>query len=95
MTHVSASALIKAEKASAIASAGKLVADVADNQELLVRALGRDVDQHDALIIETYFEAVKAGAPRDRFAFVTHNRHDFGAVGGDDRLPHADIDVLH
>jgi len=45
----------------------------------------------DALIIETYFEAVKSGAPRERFAFVTHNKHDFSAVGGDDRLPHADI----
>lgn len=45
----------------------------------------------DALIIETYFEMVKAGAPRERFAFVTHNKHDFGAVSGDDRLPHADI----
>lgn len=45
----------------------------------------------DALIIETYFETVKAGAPRERFAFVTHNKHDFGAVAGDERLPHADI----
>ena len=45
----------------------------------------------DALIIETYFEALKVGAPRERFAFVTHNKHDFGAVAGDDRLPHADI----
>jgi hypothetical protein len=45
----------------------------------------------DALIIETYFETVKAGAPRERFAFVTHNKHDFGAVAGDDRLPHGDI----
>jgi hypothetical protein len=46
----------------------------------------------DALIIETYFETVRAGAPRERFAFVTHNKHDFSAVGGDDRQPHADID---
>jgi hypothetical protein len=45
----------------------------------------------DALIIEMYFEAVKAGAPRERFAFVTHNKHDFGATSGDDRQPHADI----
>lgn len=45
----------------------------------------------DALIIETYFETVKAGAPRERFAFVTHNKHDFSAVGGDDRQPHVDI----
>lgn len=62
------------------------------------RALQRKAPCHqdknsmaDALIIETFFEAVKAGAPRERFAFVTHNKHDFGALGGDDRLPHADI----
>lgn len=45
----------------------------------------------DALIIETYFDAVKAGAARDRFAFVTHNKHDFSRVAGDEKLPHADI----
>lgn len=45
----------------------------------------------DALIIETYFETVKAGAPRDRFAFVTHNKSDFSILAGDDKLPHADI----
>lgn len=45
----------------------------------------------DALIIETYFDAVKAGKSRDRFAFVTHNKHDFSAVAGDDKLPHSDI----
>jgi hypothetical protein len=45
----------------------------------------------DALIIETYFEAVKAGAPRERFAFVTHNKSDFSLLAGDDKLPHSDI----
>jgi len=45
----------------------------------------------DAVILETYFETVKSGAPRERFAFVTHNKHDFSAASGDDRMPHADI----
>lgn len=45
----------------------------------------------DAMIIETYFECVRAGKGRDRFAFVTHNKSDFSLVGGDDKLPHADI----
>jgi hypothetical protein len=45
----------------------------------------------DALIIETYFETVKGGAPRERFAFVTHNKHDFSQVAGDEKLPHADL----
>lgn len=31
----------------------------------------------DALIIETYFEAVERSKPRERFAFVTHNKADF------------------
>ena len=44
-----------------------------------------------ALIIEIYFETVKAGAPRERFAFVKHYKHDFGAVAVGGRLPHADI----
>lgn len=63
------------------------------------RALGRKGPCHrenknsmaDALIIETYFEAVKGGAPRERFAFVTHNKHDFSQVAGDEKLPHADL----
>ena len=45
----------------------------------------------DALIIETYFDAVKGGAARDRYAFVTHNKHDFSLVAGDEKLPHTDI----
>lgn len=45
----------------------------------------------DALIVETYFEAVKSGASRDRFAFVTHNKHDFSQLAGDEKLPHADL----
>lgn len=45
----------------------------------------------DALIIETYFECVRAGMAGDRFAFVTHNKHDFSLAAGDDKLPHVDI----
>jgi len=46
----------------------------------------------DAILIETYFECVqaKSGAGQ-RFAFVTHNKHDFSRVNGDQRLPHADF----
>ena len=63
------------------------------------RALDRKAPFHrenknsmaDAMIIEAYFEAVKAGAPRDRFAFATHNKHDFSMAAGDDKFPHADI----
>ena len=32
---------------------------------------------------------MRAGAPRDRFAFVTHNKTDFSLAGGDEKLPHS------
>jgi hypothetical protein len=46
----------------------------------------------DALIIETYAEQVRKSESGMRFAFVTHNKHDFSAEGGNQKLPHADID---
>jgi len=46
----------------------------------------------DALLIETYFECVRtSGGKGQRFAFVTHNKHDFSIVGGNQKLPHADL----
>jgi hypothetical protein len=63
------------------------------------RALNRKAPCHhenknsiaDAILIETYFECVKKGAARQRFAFVTHNKHDFSLVNGNQKLPHADL----
>lgn len=43
----------------------------------------------DALLLELYTAQVKKGSGRERFAFVTHNKHDFS--GTDARLPHPDI----
>lgn len=46
----------------------------------------------DAILIETYTEAVAARqGPDDVFCFVTHNIHDFSERGGDTRLPHPDL----
>lgn len=45
----------------------------------------------DAMIIETYFEAVRSGKARERFAFVTHNKSDFSLAGGNQKLPHFDL----
>jgi hypothetical protein len=46
----------------------------------------------DALLIETYFECVRtSGGKGQRFAFVTHNKHDFSIVSGNQKLPHADL----
>jgi hypothetical protein len=62
------------------------------------RALNRKAPCHqnknsmaDALLIEMYFECVKAGKAGDRFAFVTHNYTDFSQAGGSRKLPHADL----
>lgn len=46
----------------------------------------------DAILIEMYFECVQTmGGAGQRFAFITHNKHDFSRVNGDQRLPHADL----
>jgi hypothetical protein len=46
----------------------------------------------DALLIEAYAEAVKDKASSGvRFAFVTHNKSDFSAEQGSQKLPHADL----
>jgi hypothetical protein len=45
----------------------------------------------DAIVVETFFEAVKAGVPRSRFAFVTHNKNDFSVVAGNQKTPHPDL----
>jgi hypothetical protein len=63
------------------------------------RALNRKAPCHhenknsiaDAMLIETYFECVKKGPARQRFAFVTHNKTDFSLTNGNQKMPHADL----
>lgn len=63
------------------------------------RALNRRAPCHresknsmaDAIVIETYFEAARAGKSGERFAFVTHNKSDFSFPNGDQRVPHPDL----
>ena len=45
----------------------------------------------DAIIIETYIDAMSACAGGDVIAFVTHNSHDFSQKGADPRIPHPDL----
>lgn len=45
----------------------------------------------DAIIIETYIDALDGRSAEDVFAFITHNTHDFSQKGGDTRLPHDDL----
>ena len=63
------------------------------------RALSRKAPCHresknsiaDAIVLETYLEAVKAGKAGERFAFVTHNKNDFSVLNGNQKLPHPDF----
>lgn len=46
----------------------------------------------DAMLIETYADCVQAKTVAgQRFAFVTHNKHDFSVVNGNQKLPHPDL----
>ncbi|MGF6699023.1 hypothetical protein OKW38_003635 [Paraburkholderia sp. MM5496-R1] len=46
----------------------------------------------DAVLVETYFECVRTmGGAGQRFAFVAHNKHDFGITNGNQKLPHPDL----
>jgi hypothetical protein len=48
----------------------------------------------DAIIIETYIDALAEQAGEDVLVFVTHNINDFSQKGADTRLPHADLAAL-
>ncbi|WP_162039174.1 PIN domain-containing protein [Undibacterium sp. YM2] len=48
----------------------------------------------DAIIIESYIDALATRNEEDVFAFVTHNTHDFSQKGADTRLPHEDLTSL-
>lgn len=48
----------------------------------------------DAIVIEAYRQCVEAGVSGDRFAFVTHNKHDFSGPAGNHKVPHPDIASL-
>lgn len=45
----------------------------------------------DAIIIETYIDALSQCEGDNVLAFVTHNIHDFSQKGGDTRIPHPDL----
>lgn len=45
----------------------------------------------DAVLIETYFDCVSRGAAGDRFAFVTHNKHDFSDMNSNQKTAHPDL----
>ncbi len=48
----------------------------------------------DAIIIETYIDALAQRDGDEVLAFVTHNIHDFSQKGADTRLPHPDLAAI-
>jgi adenylate kinase len=59
---LTASALIKSERESAIAESSKEVLDVAGNQELLIRGLDKRVRSgHERVILDGHFTLLKSG----------------------------------
>ncbi|MDP2214092.1 PIN domain-containing protein [Phenylobacterium sp.] len=48
----------------------------------------------DAILIETFADAVAARAANDTLVFVTHNTRDFSVEAGDLRQPHPHLDNL-
>jgi len=63
------------------------------------RALGKLAPCHhdnknsvaDAIVIETFFDCVRTGPPRERFAFVSSNTSDFSEPKANQKLPHPDL----
>jgi hypothetical protein len=45
----------------------------------------------DALLIELHRDALSAGNAEAKYAFVTHNKHDFSNMAADEREPHPDL----
>jgi hypothetical protein len=82
--------------------------DILDASEpVLMRAAQRAISKQapfhrdknamaDAVLIESYAECVRGGrlTPDVRFGFVTHNKHDFSAEKGNQKLPHVDFNGI-
>ena len=67
-----------------------------------LRAAQRAVDKHapfhkdknsigDAILVEMYRDEIDIDQDEENFAFVTHNKHDFSNMAGDERDPHPDL----
>lgn len=74
--------------------------------EIKLRAAQRAIDRkapfhrqrnsiNDAIIIEIYAACIHhENSPRVRYAFVTHNKHDFSLPDGNDKIPHPDFAAI-
>ena len=78
-------------------------AEVIDTSDAIkLRAAQRAVDKlapfhkgknsmGDAVLAETYRDALARVGDEIQFSFVTHNKHDFSDMAGDERHPHPDL----
>lgn len=75
------------------------------SDDVKIRAAQRAIDKRcpfhknknsmaDAVLIEIYRDMVACKADEEHLAFVTHNKHDFSDMNGDERAPHPDIAEL-
>lgn len=81
--------------AEAIPASESLKARAADRAIAKIAPFHRQMNSiGDAIIIETYIDAVAKRTDKDVLAFVTHNIHDFSQKGADTRLPHPDLSAI-
>jgi hypothetical protein len=80
----------------------KLSKIIETSDEIKVTAANRAIERRapfhrqkngmgDAILIETYADALSKAAPGERFAFITHNIKDFSHPSASNKLPHPDI----
>lgn len=79
LPRFSASELIRAEKASAIPLRGKLVANVAENQDLLIRGVRRAVNDHGRIILDGHFTIPNANKQIESVAAQVFS--EIGVIG--------------
>lgn len=76
----------------AIAIKESVKAHAADRAIAKIAPFHRHVNSiGDAIIIETYIDALSDRRDDEVYAFVTHNIRDFSQKGADTRLPHPDL----
>lgn len=81
ISHHTASSLIKAEKANAIPGEGKVVADIADNQNLLIRGVQRALMENGGkVLLDGHFTLPNREGQIEQIAIEVFKALDIRAV---------------
>lgn len=81
LAHYAASALIKAEKASAISAQGKAVTDIDGNQVLLIRGVEKACGKHDGrFILDGHFTLSRSSGEIEAIALDVFRAFDLDGV---------------